>query len=483
MAINSEVRLLARKWQSGQGWPKRLDWIEVAGIRGWKGPPRIDLTFPITAIVGENGSGKSTLLQAAASVYQFPKNKKLTRYASEFFPDTAWEKIRNAVVRYGFSEGGSKKEQSIRKPSTRWLGNVDRPERIVKYIDLSRVQPVSGRVGYAKIAKNKHKEASATPFGAEQVHRLSAVMGRDYDSARMALSDIDSKREIPVVAKAGFAYSGFHQGAGETTVAELLQTDLPQYSLVLIDEIESSLHPRAQRRLIRDLAERCREREVQIIMTTHSPFILEELPLEARKYILETKSTREVVTGVSPQFAMTKMDDDVYPECDLYVEDTAARTFLSEILARHGKDVFARCQIVPFGSSSIGNALGQMVANNRFPRPSRVFLDGDSQISVGCILLPGKDAPEQVVFRDLKKKGWANLWSRIGRDISEVGDACDSAMTLPNHHDWVRVAANNLKCSRDTLWQSMCAEWAISLDASEARSITKPIEEALLSTA
>jgi len=77
-------------------------------------------------------------------------------------------------------------------------------------------------------------------------------------------------------------YSGFHQGAGETTVAELLEADLPQYSLVLIDEIESSLHPRAQRRLLRDLAERCRERQLQIILTTHSPYILEELPAEAR---------------------------------------------------------------------------------------------------------------------------------------------------------------------------------------------------------
>ena len=37
-----------------------------------------------------------------------------------------------------------------------------------------------------------------------------------------------------------------HQGAGETTVAELLQADLPRNGIVLIDEIESSLHPRAQ---------------------------------------------------------------------------------------------------------------------------------------------------------------------------------------------------------------------------------------------
>ncbi|WP_369121122.1 AAA family ATPase, partial [Sphingobium baderi] len=40
--------------------------------------------------------------------------------------------------------------------------------------------------------------------------------------------------------------------------------------MVLIDEIESSLHPRAQRRLMRDLAEAARLQECQIIISTHS---------------------------------------------------------------------------------------------------------------------------------------------------------------------------------------------------------------------
>ena len=295
----------------------------------------------------------------------------------------------------------------------------------------------------------------------------------------MAKSDIDESREIPVLSKNKVGYSGFHQGSGETTVAELLQTDLTRYSLVLIDEIESSLHPRAQRRLIRDLAERCREREIQIILSTHSPYVLEELPFEARKYILESAGTREIVTGVSPQFAMTKMDDEVYPEIDLYVEDQAAKTMLSEVIAYHGKDVFARCQIIPFGAASVGHALGQMVEANRFPRPSLVYLDGDNARAPGCLLLPGGDAPEQVVLANLKKRNWGNLWSRIGRDISLVDDAGSRAMTLSDHHEWIRFAANQLKCGGDTLWQAMCAEWASTFPAAEAAKVIRPIEEAI----
>ena len=68
MVLSDAVRRLDRKWSSGNGWPQRLNWIEIKGIRGWSGQ-RIPFDFPIVAIVGENGSGKSTILQAAACSY------------------------------------------------------------------------------------------------------------------------------------------------------------------------------------------------------------------------------------------------------------------------------------------------------------------------------------------------------------------------------------------------------------------------------
>lgn len=480
MALSDAVRLLDRKWVSGNGWPKRLEWMEIKGIRGWIGQ-RVTFNFPIVAIVGENGSGKSTLLQAAASVYRPGGQDKGAYFQTEFFPETAWDKITEASITFGYQQGVDHLTQSIRKPTSRWLGNPERPERPVAYIDLSRLQPVGTRVGYARIAKNRHTEliARAKLFNESQVSRLSEVMGREYEGARMALSDIDELREIPVLTKNKTTYSGFHQGSGETTVAELLGVDLPRYGLVLIDEIESSLHPRAQRRLMRDLADQCRARECQIVLTTHSPYVLEELPLHARNYILESGNTKTIVSGVSPQFAMTKMDDEAHPECELYVEDERAKTFLNEILSRHAKEVFTRCMTVPYGAANLGMALGQMAANNRFPRPTCVFLDGDNSEAVGCVLLPGGDAPERVVFNGLRARRWGTLWSRISRDVSLVQDACEKAMLLGDHHDWLQFAANQLMCGSDSLWQSMCAEWAAQAPPAEVQNIVDAIEEAL----
>jgi hypothetical protein len=232
--------------------------------------------------------------------------------------------------------------------------------------------------------------------------------------------------------------------------------------------------------LIRDLAAKCREREVQIILTTHSPYVLEELPLIARNYILETQSVKRIVSGVSPQFAMTQMDDEPHPECELYVEDESSKTFLGEILAAHARECYLRCSIIPFGAASVGNALGQMVQSNRFPRPTCVFLDGDNADAPGCVLLPGGDAPERVVFETVKQKKWSELWMRIGRDLAWVSDACSGAMLLGDHHDWVKSAATSLLCGGSTLWQAMCAEWAKGAKPEDMRKIVSTIESSLL---
>lgn len=478
MAMSSEMRKLQRKWTTGNNWSKRLEWIELDGIRGWTGQ-RLTFPFPIVAITGENGSGKSTLLQAAATVHR-DKNPKNTRYPSEFFPKTAWDSVQSVNIRYGYLQGDDHLTGHVRKPTSRWLGHAERPMREVVYIDLSRLQPVATRVGYARIAKTRHSEASAVAFNSQQVDRFSNVMGKRYDSAKIAITDIDKTREVPVISKNGVAYSGFHQGSGETTVAELLQAQLPKNGLILIDEIESSLHPRAQRRLMRDLAERCRESDLQIIITTHSPYILEELPLEARMHILDSAGSKIIAAGVSPQFAMTKMDDENHPECDVYVEDDAAKIWLAEILSAKSPELFPRVSIVPFGSSQVGISLGSMVSQNRFPRPTCVFLDGDSPSAAGCYLLPGGDAPEQVVFNDLREKDWANVSIRISRDHSSVHDACSRALTMHDHHHWVRAAANELRCGGEILWQALCAEWVNScLQPSDAALVTSAVEEAL----
>jgi len=403
--------------------------------------------------------------------------------ASDFFPDTAWEKIKDATIRYSVRQGGLPPiEGTLRKPEPRWRGYKERPSRQVVFRDLSRIQPITARVGYARLAKPKWVEKSFVDFDKKSLTRFSQIMGREYDIARMSYTNGDASRPVPVIGHDGFKYSGFHQGAGETVLAELVQVPIPQYSIVLIDEVESSLHPKLQRRLMRDLAELARALELQIIITTHSPIILDELPVEARAQIMMTGESRTVVYGVTPDFAMTKMDDVPRPECDLYVEDERAERMLIEIIVAHAvnPDCALRCKTIRYGAASVGQHLGIMAFQDRFPTPSLVFLDGDQGQSPGCINLPGADPPEVVVFEALRSKNWLNLKDRIRRDYSAVADACTQAMSLPDHHEWITYVSNKLVISGDVLWHTICSEWATQcITRDDVKAIVQPIEDAL----
>ena len=287
MKLNKNVRLLQNKWANRAGWPQRLEWVELDGIRGWSGQ-RIEFNSPIVAICGENGSGKSTILQAAEIVYYQTKTQKDT-FAGDLFPHTPWESLIGAKVRYSVRQGNNPaKTGEIRRVSDRWVGYKDRPQRDVISKDLGRLQPLISRLGYYNVAKTARKETESSDFDSTVVSRMSEVMGRPYTRGRIATTDADATRGVPVISQGGVEFSGFHHGAGELTVEELLRVRPNKNSLLLIDEIETSLHPRAQRRLIHDMAAMARELEVQIILTTHSPYVLEELPPEARCYIVLT---------------------------------------------------------------------------------------------------------------------------------------------------------------------------------------------------
>jgi predicted ATPase len=470
------MRRLQNKWLTAASWPRRLEWLEIVGIRGWTGQ-RIDFQFPITALVGENGSGKSTVLQAAAAVYRStPKD----RYASDFFPDTPYERIEGATIRFAYRQGQDYQTKTIRKPTNRWRGNPDRPERAVQYIDLRRIQPVGARVGYARILKAGVAEGVFAAFDNPRLQRLTQIVGKQYTGAGISVTDAGADKPVPVLQMGGVRYSGFHQGAGEIAAAELLAVDYPKYGIVLIDEIETSLHPRAQRRLMRDLARIARDQELQIILTTHSPYVLDELPPEARIYLMDGAGGKTAVAGVSPDFAMTRMDDEQHPECDLYVEDPRAATLVSEMLVVADRELLSRAKLIPYGAASVGMALGIMANQSRFPRPSLVFLDGDQAQAPGCIVLPGEDAPERVVYDGLQNAGWPSVAERIGRSPSETIDALNGAMSLANHHDWVKFSADRLTLGSDILWQALASSWASSVASMEQiQSISEPVRDAL----
>ena len=257
--------------------------------------------------------------------------------------------------------------------------------------------------------------------------------------------------------------------------------EIPQYSLILIDEIETSLHPSAQRRLIRDLATVSRTKKVQFIVTTHSPYILDELPSYARIQIINDSGERRIVLGVSSEFALSYMDDVLHPEMDIYVEDDVAKILTEEIIAAIDLPILKRVQIISFGSAQVGKALGLMNAQKRFPRPTLVILDGDQEQSEGCILLPGTDAPERQIYNDLNKINWLDITTHLYRSYSDFVDAAQKAMTLSNHHEWNKAVADKIIYGGNDLWRVLCRSWVknVLLKQDDGMTIVEAIRNKL----
>jgi len=458
MSYHKEINKIRAKMASNP-WPKYLQSIEINGIRGWNGE-EIRFGFPVTVIAGENGAGKSTIIKAAACAYGSPEGKKKTYYPSAFFPDTPWERITGARIKYKIYEGGNVRDFAYGKKTERWRPSGKKRIRNVIIQDISRTLPLDATVGYAKIAKQSVNEVSSSMLSEELTKYYSSIIGRKYAEAKFSISDIDRKREVGVVSLSGTEISQFHQGAGEDATLDLLSIlqDIPDTSLVIIDEVEASLHPRSQRRLIHFLLWLSRTKQIQVILTTHSPYVLEELPPDARVLVERKTSGIEVLYNISPNFALNRMDDIDAPELYIFTEDNEALILSKTILQNSGVDV-TRISFIDIGASNIVNAIAAATSNERFPVKALAIVDADTEPQNGAIKLPGEYCPEKQIILDIRSEATENLASRLELSEASIISAIDDTVIIQEQHDWPENLAKLLGQTVSYIWQTMCIVW------------------------
>ena len=444
-------------------WPLFLERVEIEGLRGWTGQS-VMFRFPVTAVCGENGTGKSTVLKVAAAAYD-PKQAN-GYYPSDFFLNTHWDDIHGVTLGYRIKQGDDVIGFSVRKPTSRWSFPANRYKRNVYWFDVARTLPLDASAGYAKVARLAAGEVSSEMLTDDSRLELSNILGRDYVSARIALPDVNENRPVGLLGRDFGEISQFHQGAGEDTTFDLIRAlqEVPNNSLVVIDEVEASLHPRAQRRLIRFLLTLARLKRIQIVVSTHSPYILEELPTEARILLSPAPDGPNVIYGASPEFALSRIDDAVHPEAFVYVEDTVAASWLREILAAHpaGGDLLQRIKISPVGPSNVVALMGQLAHAGRLPHRSIAVLDGDADPVEGCIHLPGNNAPERVVLLQLRDAGWPNLHERFGIGAGTLHQYLEDVVLTPDHHTWTTQLGDRVIKSAGSVWETLSSEWCRS---------------------
>jgi hypothetical protein len=205
--------------------------------------------------------------------------------------------------------------------------------------------------------------------------------------------------------------------------------------------------------------------ERTVILSTHSPYVLDELPSEARILLLPGPAGVSVVYGVSTELAMTRIDESVHPEAYVFVEDREAGTLLREILVsnEHTAELLQRVEIVSVGPVNVVQLLGSLAAEQRLPYRSLAVVDGGENATEGCIALPGASAPEHIVYQGLRDAQWPNLPERFGIGAGVLLQALEDAMLEPDHHRWNTLVGNATRKSAQSVWEILANEWAKGL--------------------
>jgi len=350
---------------------------------------------------------------------------------------------------------------------------TDRFQRDVYFLDISRTQPIDTLIGYGRAVRDSiNSNGQSSALSSASVSVLSRVMSRAYTDASFKK---EAGKAVGILGTEDRTYSNYHQGAGEDATFDLMEIleQARRNSLIIIDEVEASLHPRAQRRLVTELIDIARKSRVQFILSTHSAYVLEQLPAEARVLIQNTRDGgKRVVYGVSPEYALSSMDDEQHAELTVFCEDDSARMMVDTLLRRERPGDAGRIRIIPVGPANTVREMGKLAAGDLLPFPAIAVCDADQSSSAGCVLLPGKDSPEEELFGSFQDENWTALAERLGVQAGPLMDAADDAMLLPDHHTWVKRIAERLGSTirPSRVWESAVDVWVRDVVSDDERS-------------
>lgn len=219
---------------------------------------------------------------------------------------------------------------------------------------------------------------------------VSGIMGEDYSEIRIITHSFytHSKTLQPSktiwIKKNGQNYSEAFAGSGEARIILLVHQLMTasNNSLILMDEPEISLHPRAIYRLKNFILEQVKKKKFQVVITTHSPQMVKGFPREAIKLALNYNGKIEILQNVNYQDAFIELGEyDSLDKKQIFVEDELAKEIIQHVLRKESRkdDVVQHkigIKVLPGGASTIIN---KYIASGSIQGQENTYywLDGD----------------------------------------------------------------------------------------------------------
>lgn len=443
MAYRTEIRQSTldrmRDRVKARNYDKYLLRMKLVNLRSYR-DAEISFDFPVTALVGPNGGGKSSVLNAIACLYKGFKPRL-------FFPNSSVDNgMTNIEIRYEAIDRAVSRSQTVSRTATfrqsRW--RRDGLDRAGEYFGIRRAVPAGERSELNVFKSSTRSFGSNAIVLSESVRRDgSRILSKDISGFKIArLSD---EGECILIGELGSThYSEFHFGAGESNVIRMLMEleRIQDQGVILIEEVETTLHPVATRLLVEHLIRVADEKRVQVIFTTHSPYAIEPLPPEA----VWACCNGELRQGALDLESLLTLTGHIDSKLAIYVEDEMAAEWLAGALRYAGEaKLLEAVKIHVVGGD--GRAAKMAQAHNEDPDKDRIaicFIDGNSKVTPdGNIIfqLPDKDVPPEFT---------------IARDVVDTFDQSLGVLTVAlgldsfSHQPHVaKIVRENLETTRD----------------------------------
>lgn len=254
-----------------------------------------DLGSTITVIAGGNGTGKTSLLGLVGHIFRFgnsPKNlfneRYETKYSSVFRFSRDHDTIGNYQYKLTFTDN-SEKEAQLRITNengklrhridvggrVRHGGKINKP---VIFLSLKRLLPLAQE-------NERNIQIGLQTLTAAQTTEYSNLYNEIFSTTETINPSHTKSNNKNSFSPTTTTFDAHGISAGQDNIGHIilallsfrqLKDNDPNYvdGLLLIDEIDATLYPAAQKNLLKVLLRLGRELNIQIVFTTHSSDIL-----------------------------------------------------------------------------------------------------------------------------------------------------------------------------------------------------------------
>ena len=370
-------------------------------IRNIKNIKNCDIQIPMQsglyAIVGENGCGKSTILMILSRIitaYRFTnldKNSFSNKSEIVFKTDSITEKWTfNKGWHYSTNDFNNKylRVKGMYEGSLFYGTRFNDPSKIEDLID-------SGKI-------NEKLIIDADQFVKDN---LSFILHGDYEHYRnLKKLNINIKRakeqyglqnQPHFIENEGKLINQYRMSSGESLLISLLyflfnslikNKNSSIQTLMLIDEIEVALHPKAVDRFINLLNELLKaNNNLIVILTTHSTEVIRRIKHNNLMLLSDNNGEIHVEYDVYPNYAIKDIYKFSGVDYLLLVEDELSETIVKKIIRDNNLTLNRNIQVIPAGGWNTVLKLQEELYNNKsLGNNCKIFsiLDGDIQNEV-----------------------------------------------------------------------------------------------------